>query len=153
MATGIKLNNMNIIALKGKGNSGKSTTIRLLHDLLIADDYEVVNTNFESLGGDFRTVFSKNGKIIGITSSGDTFDLVRNNLKILVDLECNICVCACRSYDRSDHGTNAAIDTFLPTYKKQYVDKTITTISAQQSIANEKDCQILFQAVEGLVQL
>lgn len=141
---------MNIIALRGKGNTGKSTTIRLLHGVLIQNGYQVVSTTFNPQGGDFRTLFSKNGKLIGITSSGDTYDLVHDNLHALINAGCTICVCACRTFDRGGHGTNAAIDTFLPTYQKQYSDKTIAATPGQEQGANQNDCQTLFETVDAL---
>ncbi len=70
--------------------------------------------------------------MIGITSSGDTFDLVHDNLEALINDGCKLCVCACRTYDRYGQGTNAAIDTFLPNYQKQYIDKTVAVTSARK---------------------
>jgi hypothetical protein len=139
---------MNIFALRGKGESGKSSTIRLLHVLFTQNNYRVVDTSFNPQGGDFRTVFSKNNKLIGITSSGDTFDLVYNNLGFLISSGCTICVCACRTYDRSGHGSNAAIDSF-PNFQKQYVDKTV--VAVQQPVANQTDAQTLFSLVDAIV--
>lgn len=141
---------MNIFALRGRGNSGKSTTIRLLHGLLIQNGYQIVNTSFNTQGGDFRTVFTKNGKLIGITSSGDTFDLVHDNLEALINANCTICVCACRTYDRLGQGTNAAIDSFT-NFQKQYINKTVAASAVQEQQANQADAQILFDTVDALV--
>lgn len=142
---------MNIFALRGRGNSGKSTTIRLLHSLFVQNGYQIFSTTFNPQGGDFRTIFTKKGKLIGITSSGDTFDLVHDNLEALINDGCTLCVCACRTYDRYGQGTNAAIDTFLPNYQKQYIDKTVAVTSAQEQHANQNDAQTLFITVDALV--
>jgi len=142
---------MNIFALRGRGNSGKSTTIRLLNGLFVQNGFQIVSTTFNPQGGDFRTVFSKNGKLIGITSSGDTFDLVHDNLKALINAGCTFCVCACRTYDRYGQGTNAAIDIFLPNYQKQYIDKTVATTASQEQQANHNDAQALFTNIDTLV--
>lgn len=142
---------MNIFALRGKGNSGKSSTIRLLHGLFVQNDYQIISTTFNPKGGDFRTVFGKKGKLIGITSSGDTFDLVHKNLEALINDGCTFCVCACRTYDRYGQGTNAAIDTFLPKYQKQYIDKTVATTAEQEQQANQNDAQTLLNIVDALV--
>lgn len=141
---------MNIFALRGRGNSGKSTTIRLLHGLLNQNGYQIVSTTFNPQGGDFRTVFTKNGKLIGITSSGDTFDLVHDNLEALINDGCTICVCSCRNYDRSSQGTNAAIDSFT-NFQKQYINKTIVASAIQEQQANQDDAQILFNTVDALI--
>jgi hypothetical protein len=142
---------MDIFALRGKGNTGKSTTIRLLHELFLQNAYHIVDTTFNMHGGDFRTVFQKKGKLIGITSSGDTFDLVHDNLDSLINSGCIICVCACRTFDRHGHGTNAAIDTFLPSYQKQYIDKTIAPSAAQEQLANQNDAQTIFNTIDALI--
>src|SRR5690349_13956648 len=109
---------MNIVALRGRGNSGKTNTIRRLHQLMIDNGYRLIETTFNAEKGDFRTVFQKKGKLVGITSSGDTYDLVHSNLSALIDAGCIFCICACRTYDRYGEGTNAAIDDFAPTYQK-----------------------------------
>ena len=101
-----------IIALRGKGNSGKSTTIRLLYDILLQDGFQLIQSNFQIEGGDFIAVYSKMSNLIGITSSGDTYDLVYDHLQNLLNSNCNICVSACRTFDRIPPGTNAAIIEF-----------------------------------------
>jgi hypothetical protein len=119
--------------------------------LLIQNNYQTLSTTFNSQGGDFRTVFIKNDKKIGITSVGDTFDSVHDNLKSLIDDGCTICVCACRTYHRSGQGTNAAIDSFT-NFQKQYINKTIATSVAQEREANQYDAQILFNKIDALVK-
>lgn len=50
-----------IIALKGRGNSGKTTTISLLPNILLANGYSRVAGMFQQHGSDFLGVF-ENGK-------------------------------------------------------------------------------------------
>lgn len=135
-----------IIALRGRGNSGKSQTIRVLHGLLLQNGYQQVRS---SLGTtvDFTAVFKKRGKLIGITSAGDTFDLVHDRVQELVNDGCEICVCACRTHDRGGHGTNAAIDTFA-NYQKRYIEKTI---SGNHGQANRADAQRILEEIENLI--
>jgi hypothetical protein len=135
-----------IIALRGRGNSGKSQTIRLLHGLLLGNGYQLVRSNLGT-HVDFTAVFKKKGKLIGITSAGDTFDLVRGRLQELINDGCEICVCACRTHDRDGHGTNAAIDTFT-NYEKHYFDKTISDDHGQ---ANHADAQRILDEIERLI--
>lgn len=139
-----------IIALKGKGNSGKSTTIRLLHDLLLQNGYQLNSSNFHVDGGDFISVFSKNGKRIGVTSSGDTYDLVHECLLYLVNANCNICVCACRTFDRVPPGTNAAVIEFT-NYRNQFVEKTQDGNAATQPTTNMYDAQALQSLINSII--
>lgn len=139
-----------IIALRGRGNSGKSTTIRLLYDLLLQNGYQLISSNINVNGGDFIAIFSKNGKLIGVTSSGDTYDLVHDRLQELVNANCNICVCACRTFDRVPPGTNAAIIEFTD-YQNKFIEKTVDVNDATQRTTNGRDAQNLFSAIETLI--
>ncbi len=139
-----------IIALRGKGNSGKSTTIRLLYDLLSQNSYQLISSNFHVNGGDFIAVFSKKGKLIGVTSSGDTYDLVHDRLQDLVNANCNICVCACRTFDRVPPGTNAAVIEFT-NYRNQFVEKTHNGNAATQQITNMNDAQTLLSLIDSMI--
>lgn len=138
-----------IIALRGRGNSGKSSTIRMLYDLLLQNRYGLISSNFNATGGDYLAVFSKNGKFIGVTSSGDTYDLVHDNLEVLVNSNCTICVCACRTYDRIPPGTNAAIIEFT-NYSNLFVDKTVDGNEATQAATNRADAINLFTIIDGM---
>jgi len=136
-----------IIALRGKGNSGKTTTIRILHDLLMTNGYTEVQSNFRINSGDFTTIFNKKNSLIGITSSGDTYDLVHDQLQGMVDKDCKICVCACRTSDRVPPGTNAAILEFHD-YVNEFIEKAIVE-SNRQSTSNSSDAQILLGRIEN----
>lgn len=139
-----------IIALRGRGNSGKSTTIRLLYDLLLQNGYQIISSNLNTVGGDFVAVFSKNGKTIGVTSSGDTYDLVHDRLDELVNSNCNICLCACRTFDRVPPGTNAAIIEFK-NYSNQFIEKTIDDNDTTQAGTNLSDARKLLSTINNIV--
>lgn len=101
-----------IIGLRGKGGSGKTTTIGKLFELLKENGYETEMSSFVKMGIDFKAILIRNNIKIGLSSWGDSYDLVFNALKELMEDECMICVCACRTYDRINPGTNAAITQF-----------------------------------------
>jgi hypothetical protein len=139
-----------IIALRGRGNSGKSETIRILHSLLLQNNYQQVRSNFTPAGGDFLTVFTKKEILIGITSSGDTYDLVHDRLQELVTSNCSICVCACRTYDRVQPGTNAAVLEFK-NYVNQFVEKTIDNNVTTRLNTNTSDAQNLLSIISNMI--
>ena len=139
-----------ILALRGKANTGKSTTIRILHDLLIQYDFELINSNLANTDGDFIAVFKKNEKIIGLTSSGDLYDFVHDNLVELNDDGCEICICACRTYDRVSPGTNAAVEEFTD-FQHQFVEKTFDDNVLSQVNTNRNDAQNLLTLIESLI--
>ncbi len=109
-----------ILVLRGRANVGKSTTIRKLSHLLLNNGFVEIEPADYDEPYDFSAVFSKNNKKIGITSSGDTYDLVLEKLKKLVNNPCEVCICACRSRGR----TNDAIFEFKD-YSNLFIEKTI----------------------------
>lgn len=136
-----------IIALKGKHNCGKTTTIGMLHELLVnSNKYELTDTTFKKIKKDFISVFKKGNITIGITSKGDTEDLVGDALKILIEIhKSNICICACRT----SGGTHVAIDGYTE-YESIFIDKTHGIDEAHEKTANTNDAKKLFDMIEQL---
>jgi hypothetical protein len=139
-----------IIALRGKHNSGKSETIRILYSLLLQNGYQQGKTNYRVGCKDFYSFFTKNRKIICITSSGDTYDIVHNQLKKFVDKGCYICVCACRLYDRNPKGTIAAILEFNK-YSLLFIPKLVSNNKHTWTVTNRKDARSLLALVENFM--
>lgn len=134
-----------IIALRGKANTGKTTTIRLLPALLLANDFSLMSGIIPEKG-DFAAIFEKEKIRVGVTSAGDSHDLVEKPLKHFIDTNCDICVCACRTYDRVPPGTVAAVDSF-PTHPPQFVLKTIASSEAQEDASNAVDANTIFSLI------
>lgn len=137
---------MKIIALQGRGNSGKTTTIKMLPDILLANGFKQVPNKMKNYGGDFLNIFQDGNKKIGITSSGDTFDLVKKRLNDLIIENCDVCICACRTADRIPPGTIAATKNF-PNYTTEYVAKSYANGTTGQLQANQDDSQVLFSRI------
>tara|TARA_B100000508_G_C11465630_1_gene282066 strand:- start:15472 stop:15891 length:420 start_codon:yes stop_codon:yes gene_type:complete len=135
-----------IIALRGRGCSGKTTTINMLPAILTSNGYTQVPNMYQNYGSDFLDVYEKGNTRVGLTSSGDTFDLVNDRLTELVGHGCQICICACRTYDRVPPGTIAATQNF-PGYQNECVDKTYANSADNQIIANQKDAAIIFRRI------
>lgn len=141
-----------IIGLRGKGGSGKTTTIGKLFELLKKKGYEIESSSFIAIGTDFKAILFRNDIKIGISSWGDSYDLVFNALKELMDSGCTICVCACRTYDRINPGTNAAITQFT-NYKHQFIQKTVADNKISIDDASNKDADVLFAEIEKLFKI
>ena len=107
---------MKVIALKGEKDSGKSTTLKKVHKLLMAAGGEQERYCYKDLEGnskDLRDVINFAGKKIGIVTQGDygqeeeekykneinlearTSLSVRDHLVILEGKGCDIAICAC----------------------------------------------------------
>lgn len=89
---------MELIVLKGKENTGKTTTINCVCNKLRGKRYiESSPKNFKDLGnGDFLTVLEKEGVKIGIISQGDEADKIPIYLKELKEKDCRKIICALR---------------------------------------------------------
>lgn len=141
-----------IIALRGAGNSGKTTTIRLLHTMLTDDGHQPIYTTFHE-HRDFRAVFIIDGIRIGITSWGDNYETVHNELQRFVSDNCTIIVCACRTQDRANGngvimGTNTAIRGFTD-YESIFVPKIQNR--EQQDDANMQDAKTLLTKIKAMI--
>jgi len=137
-----------IIALKGRSNSGKTTSIRILHQLLLKNGFMLVRSNFDKNASDFLSIFSKNGKLIGVTSVGDTYDLVKGRLREMIDEDCDVCVCACRSYDhKTKPGTLGAIKEFVG-HSCHFIDKAIDDDPKTQPLSNRDDAEGILSLID-----
>lgn len=85
-----------IIALKGKGNSGKTQTIRKVFNELCAQDKD---TKVEILidNADIKAIVTIKGIKIGIESQGDPNSRLKDSLNEFSKKDCDIIVCATRT--------------------------------------------------------
>ena len=139
---------MKIIALQGKGNSGKTTTIKILHDIMLQNNYSQIPNMRQNHGNDFLDIYIHpvSNLKVGITSSGDTYDLVNDRLQDLVNEKCDVCICACRTFDRKPPGTVAATKNFTG-YKNIYLPKTYSATVAHEVVDNTSDANKLFNLI------
>ncbi len=94
---------MKVIALKGEKDSGKSTTLKKVHELLMAAGGEQEPDCIKNLEGnpeDIRDVINFAGKKIGIVTQGDYYkeeeNSVKKHLVWFKDNKCDIVICAWR---------------------------------------------------------
>nr|WP_067063682.1 hypothetical protein [Mucilaginibacter sp. L294] len=128
-----------IIALAGRASSGKTTTIHMLPAILIANGYSHVPGSRKSYGKDFLEIYIKGKITLGITSSGDTYDLVHQRLTDLVAAKCDDIVCACRT----SGGTHHAIHSFAG-YSSVFLNKTYASSPSLEPTVNATDANNLF---------
>ena len=139
-----------ILALRGRGNIGKSTTIGILFQLLKNNGFEVIMEDwFGHEKKEILAIISKNDKKIGISSRGDNGEEVSGNLNDLIKNNgCTICVTACRSYGK----TNTAIFEYKEYAHKileKEIDETGDTVIREKQ--NRNDAQRLIDEINKLV--
>ena len=91
----------NIYALYGRGEIGKTSTIKEVYNLFVEKfGKEIIvesDTNIFSEQGDIRIIVKVKGKIIGIESQGDPGSRLKVSLDIFVKIDCDIILCATRT--------------------------------------------------------
>lgn len=82
-----------VIALYGAANRGKSTTLNILMDLLVeVSDYCNLEKNCDGKG-----LFVIKNKTIGVCTSGDNQEEIKNNIEFFKKNECEIIVTSTRT--------------------------------------------------------
>lgn len=85
---------MKVIALFGIKDTGKTTTLNLLNNLINPD-------NPITDGKDHRRTFTYKGKTISITTPGDNETEIKKNIQYAQDENCDILVTASRTKGQS----------------------------------------------------
>ena len=141
-----------MFVLQGVHDSGKTSTLTLLNELLRKKYPNIEGNPKCSTRGkykDFQVIYTLtvNGKElrIGIKTDGDNGDAVYGDVGSLVDDECNIIFCTCRSYG----GTVEAIESFSKEADITFVKKTREADESKRRKANTADAQKLL-ALAGL---
>ena len=128
---------MNIFALQGPSNTGKSTTLIELLELL---EQKYPNATVTDLAGGTKDVnvivHPVNGLRIGIESQGDPHSRLQHSLLHFQDVACDIVFCACRTSGM----TVAWIKSMSPSATIQFIhqprSKPTQHESANTSMAN-----------------
>jgi len=86
-----------IIALKGKSNTGKTTSIKRIYEW-IKNNYaiKIITPNTWS-GDDIKTIIKVDGFVIGICSAGDEGSTVKSYMDEFDKNRCDLILCACRT--------------------------------------------------------
>lgn len=129
-----------IIGLSGVGGTGKTETLNLLIDLL-----EVATTGCsmptpQPESKDRKKIFTYNGNIVGIGTSGDSRVCVQKNCDFFDNNKCDIAISATRSWGGSCDCLNEFADKYK--IKAIWISKNIT--SQNQAQANLVQAQALF---------
>ena len=152
---------MKVIVLKGRDNSGKTTTLKKVYELLKAACEEPETDYKVELEGndDFRDAINFAGKRIGIVTQGDYGDeiekdykgvipselekrpalSVRDHLKILKKKKCDIAICACTTEKKIEK----TIKRHYP--KNTFIDKEVKSL---QEIENTQKAMEIIQILK-----
>lgn len=115
---------MDIFALQGPANSGKTDTLIRVRDLLQAKYPNAAMTSLHNGTRDVKVIFRGiNGKAIGIESQGDPNSRLKDSLSDFQSAGCDIIFCACRTAGMTVNWIRA----LSPPYHIQFVQKLRVT--------------------------
>lgn len=85
-----------IIANKGIGSQGKSSTIKIIANK-IKENYSTADFNYLIKKGDIKLVITIDKIKIGIESEGDPGGRLAESLDYFAEIKCDIIICSCRT--------------------------------------------------------
>ena len=152
-----------IIALKGKGSTGKTTTHGIFRKNLLNKGYTLVAFTpvsgklFSIDGEDFIEILEKNNFKIGICSAGDFSDNLDGSLKELIQNGCTRIFASCRTNGETIdvvedfYGFTLISNDYIPIYKMK-LDANKNNGIATEAQCNKTDADALFEICEQLIK-
>ena len=134
-----------IVALKGRQQSGKTPTLKLLEQVI----YNKYTGNVKILheerdigaSKDIFVVLKINGSLtVGIYSLGDYADAIKVNLQKAISMKCDIVFCACRTRGPT---VNAVKSFASSSVKISYVKRIYETDRSKQENVNQEQVKSL----------
>ncbi len=140
--------NKKIYYLAGKGNCGKTATVKLVYKKLLRE-YPDAATFFDvdDAATEILQVLKINQKIIGISSQGDTGKQVLEHLNRLVSKKCEIIITATRTSGR----TIEAVKSVEPSYEACGIKQTYESEPERHSASNQAMATSLVNKVKAVI--
>jgi hypothetical protein len=133
------------IALKGRGNVGKTETIKMVYTLLL-DKYPNAPREHELANGDVRSILTIHGIKIGIESRGDPTSRLPESLALFRKEGCHIILCATRTYGQTCDTVNELEGHgYEITWFRQEIEDTAN----ERELANRAMAQRLLAEIEN----
>jgi len=134
-----------ILSLQGIGGSGKTTTITKLWEKLKRLRFISIYPNFKK-NYDFLDILKYKKIIVGVTTQGDNYSIIKQKLKIMKKYNCNIMICACRTY-------GSTIDPIMEHKKteRRFIPKNVGRTKKQQNAANDSDAKYMLNAIKQII--
>ena len=132
-----------ILALKGKPDAGRSTTIAMLFDLLKNSGCIMIRDKRKRNSKDFFVVVELGGMRVGLTSYGDVRKITKEKIDLFIQDKCIVIVCACR-----EHGATVDVLHDYPDYRLEFVVKSHSLNNAEHKELNKKDAKKMLERIE-----
>jgi ABC-type dipeptide/oligopeptide/nickel transport system ATPase component len=139
-----------IIGLYGKGNCGKSFTLKKLIQIFRESPNTHKEENIEDFGEDFRTTFTFKDKRVCIATGGDDNDYLKENCNYFKNNKFDIAISATRTSGE----TCDCLNNFAKKYNQQvtFYKKYIENLDDKkyQDALNELQAKELFDSIDSL---
>lgn len=143
---------MEVIALRGQSDKGKSETLNIVYQLMLQFGYLQTPpgpAHFRMLGNlvqrDFIDILERKGKKVGIATMGDyggnATESVKNLLAYLDSQGCDVAVCACRI------GIASILNAVVKYPIHHFIDKTVTSNPHEERIKNAEDAEKIYKLI------
>ena len=134
---------MRILVLTGISNSGKSTTLNLLYNMIIPNIGQSLNNRIilgDPIQNDFSETLSYHNEIVEFYTMGDYPQKLRIAIRNAAIRNTNVFICACSRLD------NGLINE-LQKHRTAFISKTLTVVGTQQLVFNTADAQMIFNLI------
>lgn len=135
---------MRIIVLQGMPDTGKTSTLNLVYDMLVPNGGGV-STNRQPLGGDprdFSDIVVRGTQRIAFFTMGDFSTYLANAIYDYDRQGCNVLVCALSSNNAKIRANNA-----LNQFNTTRINKTIAPNASAELATNTADAQTIFNLI------
>lgn len=133
------INMSHIVALKGRANSGKSTTIKLVAQLLQQKYPNAPISVLISNTSDIKIIMNINGTKVGIESQGDPNSRLQQSLTDFVNAKCGVIICATRTSGMTFNWVN----NYLSSHKITFIQQTYSSPANYSASSNSTASQII----------
>ncbi|MBX9753464.1 MAG: hypothetical protein K2X80_01825 [Pseudomonadaceae bacterium] len=130
-----------ISALWGAANSGKTSTLKLVHEKLqVISSGNIAEISISNTDSDIRDIFTISGKRVGIETQGDPNSRLKESLELFKKYECNYIICACRSRG----STVDLVDALKPVYHISWRGQSSVSEKGFRFKSNEAVANLIF---------
>ncbi len=133
-----------LLALRGAGNRGKSTTLRMLIDM-VKSAYPSAILEEKRFKIDITIVITIGKKKVGIETQGDPNSRLEESLKRFVEIGCKVIVCASRTYGQTVEIVSKAAESG---YNIRWFEKAQDRVPGERAAANMAIAKQLYAALE-----
>lgn len=135
---------MRVIVLQGMPNTGKTSTLNIVYDMLVPNGVGV-STNRQSLGGDpgdFSDIVIEGTQRIAFYTAGDASTFLANAIYDYNRQGCDVLFCAL-----STNTPKVRANTALNQFNVSRINKTIAPNATAQLAANKADAQTIYNQI------